>query len=100
VCLLIFFVSLYKHKQIKMIVENKGKQENKGEINNLVQYLESTDDSQLWKHYGMNVELDPTVDFSSQNVLIRWLDIDEGFNDKIIVNSLEQFQSHFKMSND
>jgi len=100
VCLLIFFVSLYKHKQIKMIVEYKGKQENKGEINILVKYLESIDDSQLWKHYGMNVELDSTVDFSSQNVLIRWLDINEEFNDRIIVNSLEQFQSHFKMIND
>ena len=40
----------------------------------------------------MKVELDPTVDFNSQNILIRWEDLEEGFNDKIIVYSLKEFK--------
>ena len=47
---------------------------------------------------GMKVELDPTVDFTNQNLLVRWLDLDEGFNDKIIVYSLKEFQTY--LSND
>ena len=94
-CILIIFVSLYKDKHFDMIIEYKGDTNIKGEINELVDYLESSQ-KELWVYMGMKVELDPTVDFTNQNLLVRWIDIEEGFNDKIIVHSLKEFQTHFK----
>lgn len=78
-----------------MKIEFKLNQVKKGNILSLVEYLESS--SNNWLYEGMNVEIDPTVDFKNQNVLIRWFDIDEGFNDKIIVNSLKEFKSKFSL---
>ncbi len=78
-----------------MKIEYKGNLNKKGEINDLVHYLENSS-TNVWKYMGMKVELDPTVDFTNQNLLVRWLDLDEGFNDKIIVYSLQEFQVHFK----
>ena len=78
-----------------MKIEYKGNLNKKGEINDLVHYLENSS-TNIWKYMGMKVELDPTVDFTNQNLLVRWLDLDEGFNDKIIVYSLQEFQVHFK----
>jgi len=54
---------------------------------------------QLWEYMGLKVEIDPTIDFNSENILVRWLDIEEGFNDKIIVNSLNEFNAIFKPVN-
>lgn len=79
-----------------MKIEFKLNQVKKGNILNLVEYLESS--SNNWLYEGMNVEIDPTVDFKNQNVLIRWLDLKEGFNDKIIVNSLKEFKSKFSLN--
>jgi hypothetical protein len=45
------------------------------------------------------VEVDPTIDCKANNALIRWTDINEGFNDKIIINSLAEFKSYFKLVN-
>ena len=53
-----------------------------------------------WLYNGLIVELDPTFDFKSDNVLIRWTDINEGFNDKLILSSLEDFLLKFKLIND
>jgi hypothetical protein len=72
-----------------------GKRQTYGRISPLVDYLKNADGLQKWDYMGLIVEIDPTVDFKDQNVLIRWQDVDEGFNDKIIVNSLEEFQFHF-----
>lgn len=79
-----------------MKIEFKFNQVKKGNILSLVEYLESS--SNNWLYEGMNVEIDPTVDFKNQNVLIRWLDLKEGFNDKIIVNSLKEFKSKFSLN--
>ena len=77
-----------------MKIEYKGNLNKKGKINDLVDYLENSSIN-VWKYMGMKVELDPTVDFTNQNLLVRWLDLNEGFNDKIIVHSLKEFLIHF-----
>ena len=48
-----------------------------------------------WEYAGMNVELDPTVDYSAKNIKFRWLDLDEGFNDKILLSTKEEFLNTF-----
>lgn len=48
-----------------------------------------------WQYMGMNVELDPTVDYKNETVKVRWTDLDEGFNDKIIIRTKEEFLEHF-----
>ena len=49
---------------------------------------------------GLKVEIDPTIDFNNQNVLIRWVDVEEGFNDKMIIRSVEEFNANFMSIND
>lgn len=44
----------------------------------------------------MSVELDPTVCYSDESILIRWQDLDEGFNDRIVFNTIEEFKKNFK----
>lgn len=78
-----------------MKIEYKGVPNKIGEINELVNYIENTKNN-VWKYMGMFVEIDPTVDFTNQNLLVRWVDINEGFNDKIIVNSLKDFNAKFE----
>jgi len=75
----------------------KGTQTNNGQIIPLVWFLESVEGNKLWDYMGLRVELDPTVDYNSQNILIRWLDVDEGFNDKLIVNDINEFYSLFSL---
>lgn len=73
-----------------------GTRQSIGRINTLADFLEEVDDLQKWDYMGLTVEIDPTVDFNDLNVLVRWLDINEGFNDRIIVNSLNEFNTHFR----
>lgn len=49
-----------------------------------------------WQYMGLNVELDPTVCFSDESILIRWTDFEEGFNDRIVIKTKEQFLQNFK----
>lgn len=77
----------------------------KGNINKLtkiqsfISFIERVNDLQNWFYMGLIVEIDPTVDYDNENILIRWTSIDEDFNDKIIVYSLLEFQSLFKPIN-
>lgn len=82
-----------------MIVEYKGSKIESTKIQELINLLNGVTDSQLWNYMGLKVEIDPTVDYNNENVLVRWFDIKEGFNDKIIVNSLREFNSHFNPIN-
>jgi hypothetical protein len=82
-----------------MIVEYKGSKIESTKIQELINLLDGVTDSQSWNYMGLKVEIDPTVDYNNENVLVRWFDIKEGFNDKIIVNSLREFNSHFKPIN-
>lgn len=56
-------------------------------------------DNSLWNYKGLRVEIDPTIDYFENNVLIRWKDIDEGFNDKIIYYNLAEFKKDFQLIN-
>jgi hypothetical protein len=82
-----------------MKLDFKGSERTNTKIQGLIDILESAKDMQLWEHVGLKVEIDPTIDYNSENILVRWLDIVEGFNDKIIVNSLNEFNVFFKPVN-
>ncbi len=66
-------------------------------IKPLVNYFETINHDSYWNFMGFKVELDPIIDFEANDALIRWFDVEEGFNDKLIVNSLEEFKSLFKL---
>ncbi len=82
-----------------MKFDYKGNKENETKIQSFIAYIDKVSDLQKWSYMGLEVEIDPTVDFNNENILIRWTSIDEGFNDKIIVYSLLEFQSLFKPIN-
>ncbi|MBS1535191.1 MAG: hypothetical protein JST78_08945 [Bacteroidetes bacterium] len=82
-----------------MKIDFKGKPEPNSPIQNLIDFIQETKAEQLWSYMGLTTVIDPTVDYQSHNLLVRWLDIHEGFNDKIIVNSLDEFNMHFKPVN-
>lgn len=69
-------------------------------IQSLFKLFSSLDENPLWEYHGLRVEIDPTIDFKGNDALIRWNDIDEGFNDKLIVTSLNQFNTFFKLIHD
>ncbi len=77
----------------------KGTQTNNCLLNDFVAMLESIKDNSLWNYKGLQVEIDPTIDYSDNNVLIRWKDINEGFNDKIIYYNLAEFKKVFQLIN-
>lgn len=79
-----------------MKFDYKGNADKSTKIKDFVNVLVNVSDYQLWQYIGLSVKIDPTVDYTNENVLIRWLDINEGFNDKIIVNSLNEFNNNFK----
>lgn len=80
-----------------MKLDFKGIENTTSKIQNLILLLEKSNTSHLWQYMGLKVEIDATIDYTNQNILIRWNDIEEGFNDKIIVHSLRQFNYHFKL---
>ncbi len=80
-----------------MKFDYKGNVDKSTSIKDFIVLLTNASDNQLWEYMGLTVEIDPTVDYTNENVLVRWLDINEGFNDKIIVNSLEEFNTNFKL---
>ena len=68
-------------------------------IDDFLQFLTSANENNLWLHFGMIVEIDPTIDFTNNNVLIRWREKVEGFNDKIIYYNLAEFKNDFQLIN-
>lgn len=78
-----------------MTIEHRGTKIINSTIQDFVQYFTEVPDNQLWTYMGMTVEIDPTVDYSSENVLIRWVDLEEGFNDKCIYTSKKDFLIDF-----
>lgn len=79
-----------------MKFDYKGNKLNLTKIQPFITFIDEISDMQKWSYMGLEVEIDPTIDFNDENILIRWTSIDEGFNDKIIVYSLLEFQSLFK----
>lgn len=78
-----------------MNVEIKNRNYEPGAIKPLLDYIVSADSAQKWEYFGLLVEIDPTFDFKGNDALIRWTDVQEGFQDKLIVQSLDEFQSIF-----
>lgn len=64
-------------------------------LNELVEYIEKNP-HYPWNFLGIKVELDPTVVWSDQFVLVRWYDELQGFNDKHVVSTLDEFKSLFR----
>ena len=81
-----------------MKVQIKNQHCKPNEIKPLFDFLNSTCQL-IWIYYGLEVEIDPTIDFKGNDALIHWTDINEGFNDKLIVISLEEFNANFKLVN-
>lgn len=54
-----------------------------------------TQDFNGWQYMGMDVELDPTVCFADESVLVRWTDFENDFNDRLILKTKEQFLQNF-----
>lgn len=77
----------------------KGTQTKNFLLNDFVEMLDSLNDNSLWNYKGLQVEIDPTLDYSDNNVLVRWKDINEGFNDKIIYYNLAEFKKDFQLIN-
>lgn len=73
----------------------KGEKGKSYMLSNLEMYLKALAGDAKWIYQGLVVEIDPTIDFTNSNVLVRWTDIYEGFNDKIIIHSLSEFKSNF-----
>ena len=71
-----------------------GTRKEKSTFNDFVDFIVSQPHN-CWEYFGMEVELDPTVDFVNENIKIRWNDVNEGFNDKIILNSIKDFNNNF-----
>lgn len=82
-----------------MKLDHKGIERSNTKIETLISLLKNIADQQLWEYMGLKVEIDPTIDYEDENILVRWLDVEEGFNDKIIVNSLHEFNNFFKPIN-
>ena len=82
-----------------MNFDSKGLPQKNSKISNLIDYIIGVKDNQLWEYMGLKVEIDPTVDYGDETILVRWTDIEQGFNDKIIVNSLKEFNQYFKPIN-
>lgn len=82
-----------------MKVELKNSNHKPNEIKSLIVYFQSLNQMPVWEFKGLIVELDPTIDCKANDALIRWTDINEGFNEKLIINSLTEFKSYFKLVN-
>lgn len=80
-----------------MTFDYKGKFNPNSKILDFIKFLESKDDSSKWNYQGLKVEIDPTIDTENNNILIQWIDIEEGFNDKIIFSNLDQFTKNFQL---
>lgn len=83
-----------------MKIEIKNSEFKPTKIKSLFDYFTLKDEKTQWEYFGLVVELDPTIDFKGNNALIRWFNVKEGFNDKIIVNSLKEFNLNFKEIHD
>lgn len=80
-----------------MKFDSKGSYTEAGLMSKMVNFLTNIPEKSKWDYMGLKVEIDPTLDFLSQNTLVRWTDIEEGFNDKVIINSIEEFNSLFSL---
>jgi hypothetical protein len=81
-----------------MKFDSKGNFTETGLISKMANYLASIPEKSIWDYMVLKVEIDPIVDYLEQNIFIRWADIKEGFNDKVIINCIEEFISLFSLT--
>ena len=82
-----------------MKLDFKGIKNANYQLQDLEIYLNNFESEDHFLYKGLVVEIDPTIDLSNSNILVRWTDVSEGFNDKIIIYSLEEFNANFKPYN-
>lgn len=82
-----------------MQVDSKNKVNKKSSIYQLYQFLLSVKDGSIFSYNGLKVEIDSTFDFVDNNVLVRWVNIKEGFNDKVLLANVTEFQTNFSLIN-
>jgi hypothetical protein len=82
-----------------MKIEIKNENYKPKNIKPLIEYFQSLIQLPIFEFKGLMVEVDPTIDCKANDALIRWTDINEGFNDKLIINSLAEFKTYFKLVN-
>jgi hypothetical protein len=80
-----------------MTFDFKGNYNPNSRILDFIKFLENINGNSIWNYQGLKVEIDPTIDTEQNNVLIRWTDIEEGFNDRIIFSNLDQFIKNFQL---
>lgn len=80
-----------------MTIQYKGVRENNSILNEFENYLKLLPNNTRFEYLGMEVEIVPYLSFTSKDVLFFWQELEEGFNDKIIFNTLEKFLNEFKI---
>ena len=75
-----------------------GERKNSFPFNDFVDFI-SQQSHVGWEFSGMEVELDPTVDFKNETIKVRWLDLNEGFNDMVILKDKNEFLTTFRKLN-
>ncbi len=80
-----------------MKFDYKGEVNTQSKIIDFIEFIKELGDNALLVYKGLIVNIDPTVDYRSENILIRWIDIEEGFNEKKIYSSLAEFKRDFQL---
>ncbi len=73
----------------------KNQNHTPSEIKSLIHFLNNMPSGTNFWHKGLLVEIDPTIDCKANNALIRWVDLHEGFGDKVMLDSLDEFITEF-----
>lgn len=79
-----------------MKLQYKGEKKEQIHLMEFDNYFKKLSENATFEYLGMTVEITPYLSFTSENVLIYWEDTEEGFNDKIIFNTLSEFLKEFK----
>lgn len=77
----------------------KGIKTEESKIDDFIEFLNFLNGENLWNFKGLRVEIDPTFDYNNNNVLIRWKDLKEGFNDRLIYYNIVDFKKDFILAN-
>lgn len=77
----------------------KGIKTEESKIDDFIEFLNFLNGENLWNFKGLRVEIDPTLDYNNNNVLIRWKDLKEGFNDRLIYYIIVDFKKDFILAN-
>jgi hypothetical protein len=80
---------------VRKIIGNKNDVSKR--ISLLHEYLNKLNNSTLFNYNGLTVCILVYFDFNQDNALVWWYNEDEKFEDKVIVNSIDEFNENFKI---